>query len=88
MPASLAATSTDRQDSLAGPTAAGGVWHIAGGVLTTPCSLTAVPSRGFLFSGSVADNIRFCRPEASRAEVEAAARAVGADQVIAGLSHP
>jgi ATP-binding cassette, subfamily B, bacterial len=40
---------------------------------------------GFLFSGSVADNIRFGRPEASRAEVEAAARAVGADQVIAGL---
>ena len=33
----------------------------------------------------MADNIRFGRPEASRAEVEAAARAVGADQVIAGL---
>ena len=31
------------------------------------------------------DNIRFGRPEATRAEVEAAARAVGADQVIAGL---
>jgi ATP-binding cassette, subfamily B, bacterial len=39
----------------------------------------------FLFSGTVADNIRFGRPEASRTEVEAAARAVGADQVIAGL---
>jgi len=44
-----------------------------------------VPQEGFLFSGSVADNIRFGRPEASRAEVEAAARAVGADQVIVGL---
>jgi ATP-binding cassette, subfamily B, bacterial len=44
-----------------------------------------VPQEGFLFSGSVADNIRFGRPEATRAEVEAAARAVGADQVIAGL---
>jgi ATP-binding cassette, subfamily B, bacterial len=44
-----------------------------------------VPQEGFLFSGTVADNIRFGRPEASRAEVEAAARAVGADQVIAGL---
>jgi ATP-binding cassette subfamily B protein len=44
-----------------------------------------VPQEGFLFSGSVADNIRFGRPGASRAEVEAAARAVGADQVIAGL---
>jgi ATP-binding cassette, subfamily B, bacterial len=33
----------------------------------------------------VADSIRFGRPEATRAEVEAAAQAVGADQVIAGL---
>jgi ATP-binding cassette subfamily B protein len=38
-----------------------------------------------LFSGTILDNIRFGRPEATRAEVEAAARAVGADQVIAGL---
>jgi ATP-binding cassette subfamily B protein len=40
---------------------------------------------GFLFSGTILDNIRFGRPEATRAEVEAAAKAVGADQVIAGL---
>jgi ABC-type multidrug transport system fused ATPase/permease subunit len=52
-----------------------------------------VPQEGFLFSSfdseqaTVADNIRFGRPDASRAEVEAAARAVGADQVIAGLPH-
>ena len=45
----------------------------------------AVPSRGFLFSGTVLDNIRFGRPAATRSEVEAAARAVGADQIIAGL---
>ncbi|HXQ55145.1 MAG TPA: ABC transporter ATP-binding protein, partial [Actinomycetes bacterium] len=44
-----------------------------------------VPQEGFLFSGTVLDNIRFGRPEATRAEVEAAAWAVGADQVIAGL---
>jgi ABC-type multidrug transport system fused ATPase/permease subunit len=44
-----------------------------------------VPQEGFLFSGTVLDNIRFGRPDATRAEVEAAARAVGADQVIAGL---
>jgi ATP-binding cassette, subfamily B, bacterial len=44
-----------------------------------------VPQEGFLFSGTVLDNIRFGRPEATRAEVEAAARAVGADQVITGL---
>ncbi|HWC40933.1 MAG TPA: ABC transporter ATP-binding protein [Actinomycetota bacterium] len=44
-----------------------------------------VPQEGFLFSGTVLDNIRFGRPEATRDEIEAAARAVGADQVIAGL---
>ncbi|HEV3011883.1 MAG TPA: ABC transporter ATP-binding protein, partial [Actinomycetota bacterium] len=44
-----------------------------------------VPQEGFLFSGTVLDNIRFGRPGATRSEVEAAARAVGADQVIAGL---
>jgi ABC-type transport system involved in Fe-S cluster assembly fused permease/ATPase subunit len=43
--------------------------------------------RGFLSSGSVAGNIRFGRPEATRAEIEAAARAVGAEPVIAGLPH-
>ena len=44
-----------------------------------------VPQEGFLFSGTVLDNIRFGRPDATRAQVEAAARAVGADQIIAGL---
>ena len=41
--------------------------------------------RSFLFSGTVRDNIRLGRAGATREEVEAAARAVGADQVIAGL---
>src|SRR5829696_9051264 len=45
----------------------------------------SVHQRSFLFSGTVLDNIRFGRPDATRAQVEAAARAVGADQVIAGL---
>jgi ATP-binding cassette, subfamily B, bacterial len=44
-----------------------------------------VPQEGFLFSGTVLDNIRFGRPEATRAEVEAAARAVGAEPVILDL---
>lgn len=39
----------------------------------------------FLFAGSVADNIRFGRIEASDAEVEAAARAVGAHEFITRL---
>jgi ABC-type multidrug transport system fused ATPase/permease subunit len=46
-----------------------------------------VPQEGFLFSGTVADNIRFGRPAATRAEIGAAAAAVGAEPVIAGLPH-
>ncbi|HEX8133528.1 MAG TPA: ABC transporter ATP-binding protein [Actinomycetes bacterium] len=46
-----------------------------------------VPQEGFLFSGTIAENIRFGRPEATRAEVQAAAAAVGADRVIADLPH-
>jgi ATP-binding cassette subfamily B protein len=50
-----------------------------------------VPQEGFLFSSfgseraTVADNIRFGRPEATRQEIEAAARAVGAEPVILDL---
>jgi ATP-binding cassette, subfamily B, bacterial len=52
-----------------------------------------VPQEGFLFSSfgseraTVADNIRFGRPDATRAQVEAAARAIGADPVIMALPH-
>ncbi|SOD71187.1 ATP-binding cassette subfamily B protein [Jatrophihabitans sp. GAS493] len=45
-----------------------------------------VPQEAFLFTGTVRDNIAYGRPEASDAEVEAAARAVGAHDFIAGLS--
>jgi ATP-binding cassette, subfamily B, bacterial len=44
-----------------------------------------VPQEGFLFSGTVLDNIRFGRPDATRAEAEAAARAIGAEPVIMAL---
>ncbi len=44
-----------------------------------------VPQEGFLFARSVADNIAFGRPDAIREEIEAAARAVGADEFIEGL---
>jgi ATP-binding cassette subfamily B protein len=47
--------------------------------------LGIVPQEGFLFAGSIADNISFGRPSASRAEVEAAAAAVGADGYIEEL---
>jgi ATP-binding cassette subfamily B protein len=46
-----------------------------------------VPQEGFLFSGPVRDNIAYGRPSASDAEVEAAARSVGAHDMIAGLPH-
>lgn len=44
-----------------------------------------VPQEGYLFSGSVAENIEFGRPGASRAQIEEAARSVGAFDVIAEL---
>jgi ABC-type multidrug transport system fused ATPase/permease subunit len=44
-----------------------------------------VPQEAFLFSGTIADNIAFGRPGASDAEIEAAARAVGAWEFIAAL---
>ncbi len=44
-----------------------------------------VPQEAFLFSGTISDNIAYGRPDASDAEVEAAARAVGAHEFIAGL---
>lgn len=44
-----------------------------------------VTQENFLFSGTVADNIRFGRPEATDAEVRAAAAAVGADEFIDAL---
>jgi ABC-type multidrug transport system fused ATPase/permease subunit len=47
--------------------------------------IAVVPQEGFLFSGTIADNIRLGRPEASDEAIEAAARAVGADTMIRGL---
>ncbi|MBI2244520.1 MAG: ABC transporter ATP-binding protein [Nocardioides sp.] len=44
-----------------------------------------VTQENYLFSGSVADNIRFGRPTATREEVVAAARALGADDFIRTL---
>jgi ABC-type multidrug transport system fused ATPase/permease subunit len=47
--------------------------------------LGVVLQENFLFDGSVADNIRFARPEASRQEVEEAARIANADGFIRGF---
>lgn len=45
----------------------------------------AVPQDSFLFAGSIADNIRYGRLNASDAEVEAAAKAANANEFIARL---
>ena len=47
--------------------------------------LGIVPQEGFLFAGSVADNIAFGRPDATRTEIVAAGRAIGVDGFVAGL---
>ena len=44
-----------------------------------------ITQEAYLFSGTIADNIRLGRPDATDAEVAAAARAVGLDAFVAGL---
>jgi ABC-type multidrug transport system fused ATPase/permease subunit len=48
-------------------------------------AVVMVTQENYLFSGTVADNIRFGRPGATDAEVEAAARSLGAHDFIAAL---
>jgi ABC-type multidrug transport system fused ATPase/permease subunit len=48
-------------------------------------AVVMVTQENYLFSGTVADNIRFGKPEATDAEVEAAARALGAHEFISAL---
>jgi ABC-type multidrug transport system fused ATPase/permease subunit len=47
--------------------------------------LGIVPQEGFLFSGSVRENVAFGRPEASEEEIDAAIAAVGATEFVAAL---
>jgi ATP-binding cassette subfamily B protein len=47
--------------------------------------LGIVPQEGFLFSGSVRENVAFGRPEASAEEIEAAIAAVGATEFVDAL---
>ncbi len=48
-------------------------------------AVVMVTQDNFLFSGTVADNIAFGRPDASRLEIEAAAEAIGAHSFINAL---
>jgi ABC-type multidrug transport system fused ATPase/permease subunit len=47
--------------------------------------LGIVPQEGFLFSGSVRENVAFGRPEASLEEIESAIATVGATEFVAAL---
>ena len=49
--------------------------------------LGIVPQEGFLFAGTVAENVAFGRPGATAEEIVAAASAVGADEFIEHLEH-
>jgi ATP-binding cassette, subfamily B, bacterial len=49
--------------------------------------LGVVPQESYLFAGTVRDSIAYARPDASDAEVQAAARATGAHDMIMQLSN-
>ena len=49
--------------------------------------LGVVLQDNFLFDGSIADNIRFARPHATSAEIQAAARIAHCDQFIGEFEH-
>jgi len=48
-------------------------------------AIVMVTQEAYLFSGTVADNIALGRPDATREEIQAAARAVGADAFVRAL---
>jgi len=50
-------------------------------------ALGVVLQENFLFDGTVADNIAFARPDATRAEIEAVARVAHADEFVRGFAE-
>lgn len=50
-------------------------------------AVAMVTQESFLFTGSVAENVAFGKPDATRAEIEAVSRAVGLDAVVAHLRN-
>jgi ATP-binding cassette, subfamily B, bacterial len=52
---------------------------------TLRAEVVMITQENFLFSGTIADNVALGNPAADRAGIEAAARAIGADEFIAAL---
>lgn len=52
---------------------------------TLRAHIGVIPQDGFLFSGTVLENLRFGRPDAADAELFAAAKALGAHELLAAL---
>ena len=50
-------------------------------------SVTMVPQEGFLFTGSIRDNVLFGRPDATPEDVERACRELGIHEFIMSLQH-
>jgi ABC-type multidrug transport system fused ATPase/permease subunit len=59
--------------------------EVASGSLRSQMGI--VPQEAFLFSGTIGENIAFGKPSASEQEVQATAKAVGADTFISELEH-
>ncbi|MCB1261009.1 MAG: ABC transporter ATP-binding protein, partial [Acidimicrobiales bacterium] len=55
-------------------------------VASVRARIGVVPQEPFLFAGTIADNVAYGRPDATRAEIDAAIAAVGATEGLAGLA--
>jgi ATP-binding cassette subfamily B protein len=49
--------------------------------------IAVVPQESILFTGTIADNLRYGKPEATQAEIETAAKAAQAHEFITGFPH-
>ncbi|MDQ3671641.1 MAG: ABC transporter ATP-binding protein/permease [Actinomycetota bacterium] len=74
----LAKLLTRKYDPLGGAVAFGDIDLRAASFEALRSRIVFVPQEGHLFSGSLADNVRLARPEASDEEVQAALRAIAA----------
>lgn len=72
-------------DPVAGTVTMGGVDLRDATTASLRARIVVVPQEGFLFDGSIRDNVRLARADATDAEVDAALRAVGVEERFAAL---